>query len=288
MKVALSLRRFALRVLASSLASAVLVAGLAAASPPPTGDESAAALFASAGAALHEGRAGDAIAELESLADRGVLDPVLSYDRGLAYAMRVRIGAEVPGDLGRAAHGFEEARDLTRDGRLAEEASRALVVIRSEVARRRTRAGETVEVDPGRSLARAVAGLLSEDAWAIFAAVSSGALALGLFVRWLSDKARWRIGGAVAAGAALPLLVVSVAMALASRHDRYSLREAVIVSESARPADARGIVVPGGSPLPEGARVEVTDARPAWTRVRFGALETWVASSALRVLARRD
>src|SRR5580658_2381757 len=70
-------------------------------------DDETRPLFADAVKALHEGRAGDAIDGLEALADRGVVDPVLSFDRGLAYAMRVRIGAEVPGDLGRAAHGFE-------------------------------------------------------------------------------------------------------------------------------------------------------------------------------------
>ena len=47
-----------------------------------------------------------------------VVDAAASYDRGLAYAMRVRIGAEVPGDLGRAAQGFEEARELSREDRV--------------------------------------------------------------------------------------------------------------------------------------------------------------------------
>ncbi len=84
-------------------------------SNPPPADDGAAALFESATKALHEGRAGDAIGAFETLADEGVVDAVASYDRGLAYAMRVRIGAEVPGDLGRAAQGFEEARDLSRD-----------------------------------------------------------------------------------------------------------------------------------------------------------------------------
>src|SRR5579864_4158247 len=60
----------------------------------PTSDDPN-ALFGAATAALGEGRATEAIADLEALADRGVVDPVASYDRGLAYAMRVRIGAEV-------------------------------------------------------------------------------------------------------------------------------------------------------------------------------------------------
>jgi hypothetical protein len=250
--------------------------------------DDSAAMFASAVAALNQGRAGDAIAQLEALADRGVVDPVASYDRGLAYAARVRIGAELPGDLGRAAHGFEEARELSRDPRLIEDATRALTVVRSEVARRRTRAGESVDVDAGRSLARAVARLAQEDTWAACAAIFSAALAAGLFVRWLSRATRARAGGGIVAGVAAPLLVVAVAMTLASRHDRAALREAVVVSAEARPTNDRGIAVPGGGRLPEGARVEVVDSRAAQTRVRFGATDVWLSTSALRELARVD
>jgi hypothetical protein len=202
--------------------------------------------------------------------------------------MRTRIGAEVPGDLGRAVHGFEEAHDLARDPRLADDAARALVTVRSEVARRRARAGEPVEVDPGRSLGRTVAGLLAEDTWAAFSIAASVILALGLFVRWLGRAGRIRVAGGIAAGVAAPALVLSMAMTLASRHDRLSLREAVLVAPSARPSDERGIPIQGATPLPEGARVEVVDARGLATRVRFGTIEAWVAPGALRELARAD
>jgi hypothetical protein len=249
-------------------------------------DEEPAALFAQATQALREGRAGDAIASFESLADRGVVDPVASYDRGLAYATRVRIGAEVPGDLGRAAHGFEEARDLARDPGLGDDASRALVVVRSEVARRRMRAGQPVEVDPGRSLGRTVAGLLAEDTWAGLAVAASALLALSLFARWLAAVPRVRVACAVAAAVAAPVLAISVAMTLAARHDRVGLREAVVVTAAARPTDERGIAVSGGTPLPEGARVEIIEARGASSRVRFGTIEALVPASAVRDLAR--
>jgi hypothetical protein len=268
------------------LALAALAAVLAVS--PARADEDPAALFPQAAQALKEGRAGDAVAAFEALADRGVVDPVASYDRGLAYAMRVRVGAEAPGDLGRAAHGFEEARDLAHGGPVHEDASRALAVVRSEVARRRMRAGEPVEVDPGRSLARTVAGLLAEDTWAVIVAAASAVLALGLFVRWLAREPRASIGGGVAAGVAAPALLVALVMTLASRHDRLSLREAVIVSPGARPTDERGIALPGAVPLPEGARVEVTEARGASTHVRFGTIEAWLPAGALRDLARPE
>jgi hypothetical protein len=249
-------------------------------------DDDPAALFAQATQALKEGRAGDAIASFEALADRGLVDPVASYDRGLAYATRVRIGAEVPGDLGRAAHGFEEARDLSRDARLTDDATHALTVVRSEVARRRTRAGQPVEVDPGRSLSRTVASLLAEDTWAAMAVGSSALLALGLFARWLARAPRLRVACGVAAGIAAPMLAVSIAMTLAARHDRLGLREAVVVTSSARPTDERGIALAGATPLPEGARVEILEARGPWTRVRFGAIDASVAAGSLRDLAR--
>jgi hypothetical protein len=251
-----------------------------------TGDS--ASLFASGVRALHDGRAPDAVAAFEALADRGVVDAVASYDRALAYALRVRLGDDTPGDLGRAAHGFEEARELSSDGALADDASRALVVVRTEVARRRQRAGQPVEVDPSRSLARALSRLLSEDVWSVLAAMASLALAVGLFMRWLGTSSRARVAGGVTAGVSVPALVVSVAMTLSVRHDRMNLREAVIVSAAARPTDERGIALPGASPLPEGARVEVLASEGPVALVRFGAIETRIAPSALRELARRD
>lgn len=277
------MKRLARAMLAFLVIAVVAVWGRAAqaddAETPP-------ALFGRGAQALREGRASDAISAFESLADRGTVDPAASYDRGLAYAMRVRIGAEVPGDLGRAAQGFEEARDLTHDAKLADAASRALSVVRSEVARRRTRAGEPVEVDAGRSLGRTVSSLLAEDSWCVLAAVCSAILATGLFVRWIGRTRRLRVGGGVAAGLAAPVVVLAIAMALAARHDRLEVREAVVVTPGSRPSDERGIVTPGATPLPEGARVEVVESRETRDRIRFGALDGWVPASAVREIAR--
>ncbi len=263
-----------------------LAGSLLALASPARADDDVAQLMTDGSRALKEGRASDAITSFEALADRGVVDAVASFDRGLSYATRVRIGAEVPGDLGRAAHGFEEARDLTRDPRLADDATRALTIVRSEVARRRTQAGESVEVDPGRSLGRTVAGLLAEDTWAVLAVLASATVSLGLLLRLRSSRRAVRLGSGVAAGLAAPTFVLATAMLLSARHDRLNLREAVVVSPSARPGDERGLALPGAAPLPEGVRVELLEERGASTRVRFGALEAWVPASALRELAR--
>jgi hypothetical protein len=271
--------RFAPLVAIGAVGMALLAAG------PARADDDPAARFASGAKALHDGRAGDAIAAFETLADDGVTDAVASYDRGLAYALRVRIGAEVPGDLGRAAHGFEEARDLAADPKLEADASRALTVVRGEVARRRLRAGEPVEVDPGRSLARTLAGLLAEPTWSVLCAVLSFAFGIGLFARWLGKRPGTRIAGGVIASVGGPALAIAIAMTLAARHDRLTLREAVVVASGARPTDLRGLAVPGATPLPEGARVEIVEARGGSTRVRFGTTDAWIPSSTLRELA---
>jgi len=281
-RTSLIARPLSLVVLAFTLA----LPGRALAEAAPRSEPDPAALFTAATQALHEGRPGDAIASLESLADRGIVDAAASYDRGLAYAMRVRIGAEVPGDLGRAAQGLEEARDLARDARLADDAAKALGVVRSEIARRRARANEPVEVDPGRSLSRALAGLLAEDTWAWAAVAASALLALGLLVRWAAGERRARVTGGIVASVAAPALALSIAMTLAARHDRLDLREAVVVAPAARPVDDRGITVAGATPLPEGARVEVIETQGTLAHVRFGTREAWIAAGVLRELAR--
>ncbi len=55
-------------------------------------DDPPEALAQKAVAALRGGHPAEAIADFESLADRGVVDANMSYDRGLAYAERVRVG----------------------------------------------------------------------------------------------------------------------------------------------------------------------------------------------------
>jgi hypothetical protein len=131
-----------------------------------------------------------------------------------------------------------------------------------------------------------VAALLGEDTWADLAVGASAILSLGLFARWLASVPRVRVACAVAAGVAAPVLAVSVAMALAARHDRLGLREAVVVTASARPIDDRGIAMPSATPLPEGARVEIIEARGASSLVRFGTVEALLPATSLRDLAR--
>ena len=243
-------------------------------------------LFADGVKALTDERPNDAVASFEALADRGVVDPVASYDRGLAYALRVHAGAEQPGDLGRAAHGFEEARMLSTDPHLVSDAQAGLVAIRNEVGRRKAREGITVDVEQHPSPWRTLTRMLGENEWSGIAIAASFILAAALFLRWLATGSRQRAGAAIAIAVSAPTLVLAAALARTARHDRLWLREAIVVAPSARPSDSHGIVLPQAQPLPEAARVEVLGENAGWTEVRWGALDAWVPTSTLRPLAK--
>jgi hypothetical protein len=253
-----------------------------------TADADRDTLAAAGVAALKAGRPGDAIETFEALADRGVVDPNMSLDRGLAYAMRVRLSSDLPGDLGRAAHGFEEAHELAAragDAKLADDAARALAVIRAEVARRRAQAGEPASVDPGMSLGRSVVRIASEDTWSILAMAASVGLGLGLFLRSLTTARRAKIAGASVAAGSAPLLVLCAILAVAARDERLHRREGVVVTPSARATDESHRPLADAASVPEAARVDIVEARAGWTHIRWSAVDGWLPSTAVRDLA---
>jgi hypothetical protein len=268
----------------AALATGLVLATLSAAGT--AGADEIEDLRAKAQAALADGRAAEAVDDLEALADRGVVDARVSYDRGLAYAMKIREGKGSPGDLGRAAQGLEEARALAARPALEDAAARALSVVRQEVARRAARSDDSAVFDQGVPLGRSVAHILPEDAWAVLAAVASVLFGLGLFVRALAGSTRARIGGAIVAVIAAPVLLASASLALARRQERLTLREAVVVAPGVRPADERGIARSGAPPIPEAALTEVVREKPGWVDVRWGSVEGWVPSSAVREVAK--
>ncbi len=282
------------RAIASSVTAAVgLAVALFAVVPEARADDTASetqptgAQLVEATRALDDGRASDAVARLEAMGDRGVTDAVVSFDRGLAYALRARSSAAQPGDLGRAVHGFEEARNLTRDRPLAAEASRALVMLRSEIARRRARAGETAELAVGASLGRALALLAPENTWSALAAAASLALALGIALRARAEAARAKVTANTTMGIASTLLVGAALLASGARDARLHLREGVVVTPGTRLLDGRRVVLPGRDPLAEGARVELLAEEGGFSHVRAGPVDGWVSQAAVLPLAKR-
>lgn len=245
------------------------------------------ALFRAAIDALAGERPAEAIAKLEALGDRGVVDPVVSYDRGLAYAGRVRAGAEQPGDLGRAAHGFEEARELSHDDALVADATAALAAVRAEVAKRRSRSGDPIELDSGVSLGRSIVKLLPENAWAVLAALCSFALAVGIVLRARAQVKRVKVAGTTTAAIAGGLLLVIAFVLQTARDVRLHVREAVVIAPSTRLLDDKHVALLAVAPLPEGARVQLLDEGADFAHVVAGRAAGWLPSSAVLPMARR-
>lgn len=238
------------------------------------------AVFAKATAALSKGEYGSAIDALEALADTGFAHPDASYNRGLAYVMRVRARADRPGDLGRAAAAFEEAllmRPADADAEVA------LDLVRAEVTRRRSRrAKDAVDVRP--TLDRLVVGLASEEAWAIAAVSASFLLALGLILR-RRPTGPIHVAGSVLAPTAFVALLALVPLTLKARELRLTKRPGVIVAAEVYLTDETGRAL-GGDPIPEAASVEAGERRGSMIHVRWGATEGWVPGPTVRLLQR--
>ncbi|MDB4941046.1 MAG: hypothetical protein JWP97_580 [Labilithrix sp.] len=257
-------------------------------SAAPAEESEAPTLFREGTAALASGRAVDAIADFEALGDRGVVDAVVSYDRGLAYAARVRAGTalEQPGDLGRAAHGFEEARELSHDAALQRDAARALAAVRAEVAKRRARTGDPIEVEGGVSLGRSIVRLLPEDVWAIVACLCAAALVVGIALRARARLPRLKVAGVTTAVISGGLLVLVALVMHNARNVRLHVRDAVIISPNARLLDAQHVVLSSVAALPEAARVELVDESSDFARVVAGHVEGYLPSSTILPLAK--
>jgi hypothetical protein len=273
---------------ASAAIFVVLAAGAAWGQAPaaPEGETETAGLFRAATDALGGGGHTEAIANLEALGDRGVVDPVVSFDRGLAYAARVRAGAEQPGDLGRAAHGFEEARELSRDSALIADANTALAAVRAEVAKRRSRAGDPIEVENGVSLGRSIVKLLPENAWATLAGLAALALAVGIVLRARAQRQRLRVAGTTTAAIAGGLLAATALIVHTARDIRHHVRDAVVIAPSARLLDAQHLALSSVAPLPEAARVQLLDESGDFAHVVAGRSEGWLPSSAVLPMAK--
>lgn len=237
------------------------------------------ALFEKGSVALSKGEYNTAIDALEALADRGFVHPDASFDRGLAYLERVRANADKPGDLGRAAAGFEEALLLRPDDA---EAEAALDKVRAEVTRRRARRAKDA-VDARPTLDRAIVGLASERTWSIAALIASLSLALGMVLRRRPER-RVHITGSVLASSAAIALLALLPITWGARELRLTRRPGVIVAPEVYLSNDEG--QPLRDPIPEAAAVEVEIGarRGGAVRVRWGGTEGWAPSGGVRLL----
>ncbi|MFO0757299.1 MAG: hypothetical protein U0359_12460 [Byssovorax sp.] len=234
-------------------------------------------LFARGAQALGKGEYGAAIDAFEALADQGFVHPDASYDRGLAYVMRVRAHAERPGDLGRAAAAFEETL-LLRPG--DHDADLGLDRVRAEVTRRRSR-GSKDDIDVRPTLDRLVVGLGSEQSWGLSALVASLLLAIGL-VLWRRTGRAHVIGAVLAPTAAIALLLF-VPLTWGARHLRLSTRPGVVVVTEVTLLNEDGTPRPKET-IPEAAAVETGERRGGMIHVRWGSSEGFVPLGSVRLI----
>lgn len=272
------------RAARSSVAFARVLAALAAlallaASPIARADD-ATKTFHDGVEALGRGEYEAAIDAFESLADRGFVHPDASFDRGLAYVARVKAHADHPGDLGRAAAGFQEALELRPGDR---DADRALDAVRAEVTRRRSRrAKDAVDVRP--TLDRVVVRLASEQTWGTLALVASMLFAVGLVLR--RRKGAAHVTGSVLAPAAGVAILLFAPLTYAARELSRTTRPGVVVVPELYLEDESGQSL-GGDPVPEAASVEVGEHHGGLVAVRWGAREGFAPAGSVRVLATR-
>jgi hypothetical protein len=244
-----------------------------------------AALFETGTNALRKGKTSEAIIAFETLSDRGVVDAALSYNRGLAYAERIRQRAEAPGDLGQAIAAFEECLGLGGDSALRERALSALSALRNLVARRAAEAGVSLTT-PAPPASLSAAHALSEDVWGGLALGSAVLLAGALLFAKASRKAH---RGALALGVTSTLLLgLTLWLGSVAHRDRTTARYAVVVREAVvMTLDARAPGA-GGAPqtltLPPGSRVQLRDDASDRVQISFGDDRGSVARDGLRVL----
>jgi hypothetical protein len=241
-------------------------------------DETPEELFHAGAVAVGRGEYAKAIDTFEALADQGFVHPDASFDRGLAYVLRYRGHADVPGDLGRAAAAFEETL-LLRPG--DHDADVALDLVRAEVTRKRAKKSlDTVNVRP--TLDRVLVGLASEETWGFGALAASVLLAVGLGLRRREGRAH--VAGSVLAPTAAVALLALAPLAWGARSLRLSTHPGVVVVTEARLTDERGAPA-GPDGIPEAAAVEVGEQRGALVHVRWGAIEGWTPAASVRLLA---
>ncbi len=231
--------------------------------------------------ALSLGKFADAIEHFESHADREPSHPDASFNRGLAYLMRVRADAERPGDLGRSAAAFEEALAMRAGDAGAEH---ALDLVRGEVARRRSRRGkDAVMARP--TLDRVIVTLAGERSWAWSAIVAAFLLSVGLVLK-SRPAGSAKLAGTLLVPASVIAVLVFMPLYLGARHLRLDWRPAVLVVREAHLSDESG-VSQGAEPIPEAALVEIGERRGRLVQVRYGSSEGWVPAAAIRKLRLR-
>jgi hypothetical protein len=226
--------------------------------------------------ALGDGRLDEAVAALEALADQGLSSTSIAFDRGIAYARRAQSPSARPGDLGRAAHAFEEALRLDPHDGAARE---LLEQVRREIARRDARASGKAEELSAESPWRAIVTAAPPDTWAVASLAGSAALSALLLLVPRSDRVRRRVL-LTAAAVLAAVLVGTTTLGLSAWDLRAHVREAVVIAQRPTATSLDGAPFD----LDEGMRVDVLEEGATAARIRTDKGEAWVPRAELRLL----
>jgi hypothetical protein len=268
------------------VASIVLCAFPAHAQAPLDSDSKT--IFNRATTAIEAGAPSEAIAELELLADRGVLQPDVSFNRAVAYIKRAKTARAQSGDLGRAVAALEETIALRPSDA---QAQAVLERVQSELSRERSRRGsQSLLVRP--SIGRALVRLFPENFWALSALFASGCCTLGLLFAWLASSPRRRFVGKVTASISGTFGILAGVVIFAAVQIRHSTTIGVVTVPEARLRDAAGVPLPvsvarDSANIPEGARVDISRVSDRYAEILWGETKAWVQLSDLQILPKR-
>lgn len=251
-------------------------------------DADSRALFSKANSAIKSGAPSEAIAQLELLADRGVLHPDVSFNRAVAYLHRARTPRAQPGDMGRAVAALEETLTLRASDAQAEA---TLEKVQSELSRERSRRGaQSLMARP--TIGRALVRLLPENFWAVMCLFSSGFCTLGLMIAGLTASPRRRFVGKVLASITGILGILSCTTLYAAEQIRHQVNSGVVIAPEARLRDAAGMPLPtrvtrDAASVPEGALLDISRISDRYCEVLWGETRAWVQTSELQVLPKQ-
>jgi hypothetical protein len=229
--------------------------------------------------ALSESRPAEAIRSLESLADRGMSHPDLSFNRGLAYASRATAATSEVGDLGQAVAGFAEALHLRPGDKQAERAVRQTQLL---VAKKAAGDQTSSENDSLGLIEKTLQGL--SPFWLfVLAALGSVAASGGSLLR-LSTRETIRLSGLVTAGIGVFLLFGAGSLFLFRQTLFDGARQGVVIAPEARLVDESGAQLKGVLPYRESTIVHIGPPRRGLAPlVSLGQIR-WIRTTQVRFL----
>jgi hypothetical protein len=246
--------------------------------------------------ALAEKRPDDAIANYELLCDRGEVNAAASFNRGLAYALRIAFERPSSSDHGQAIAAFEEAALLATDSDLRQRSQAAAARVRTELQHTRAARGLEAVTEPAPTFVaslRESISLTTQTALTLGATLLATIVVIGAMRKTAAARRLWAVGALFAYGCAAGLF----SLREAKRAHDAAFQWAVVIGQEVRatalgPTDA----IAGGKPaeaqtisvLPEGSLVWIRrNASASDPEIEWGRVRATIPPGAVRILAER-